>query len=53
MATPALDIAAVAFVLWPNDKDRRIAYEAGIRWILTIKAEEGDRLEWTLDPVSG
>ncbi len=51
--THALDIAAVAFVLWRTDKDRRIAYEAGIRWILTIKAEEGDQLEWTLDPVSG
>ncbi len=51
--TPALDIAAVAFVLWPSDKDRRIAYEAGIRWILTITAEESGRLDWTLDPVSG
>ncbi len=51
--TPALDIAAVAFVLWSDDKDRRIAYDGGIRWVLTIKAEEGDRLEWTLDPASG
>ena len=49
---PALEIAAVAFVLWPSDKDRRVAYVAGIRWVLTITAE-GDGLAWTLDPVSG
>ena len=47
----ALDVASVAFLLWEEDDDRRAAYEAGIRWELRIEKDEGDRLEWTLEPL--
>lgn len=47
----ALDVAAVAFLLWHEQDDRRAAYDAGIRWELRIEEDEGDRLEWTLEPL--
>lgn len=47
----ALDVAAVAFLLWQEDEDRRAAYDAGIRWELRIEQQEGGRLEWTLEPL--
>ncbi len=49
----ALDIAAIAFVRWTGDAESRIAHEAGIRWELKIEAQEGNRLEWSLDPLHG
>ena len=52
-AGSALDVASVAFLLWPMDEDRRPAYDAGIRWELHIAAKEGDALEWTLEPLQG
>ncbi len=33
------------------DEDRSPAYDAGIRWELHIKREEGDHLEWSLEPL--
>ena len=49
----ALDIAAIAFVRWTGEAEIRIAHEAGIRWELKIEAQEGNRLEWSLDPLHG
>ena len=45
----ALDVAAVAFLLWDDPDDRRVAQEAGVGWELRIEREEGERLEWTLE----
>lgn len=50
-ASSTLDVAAVAFLLWEDPEDRRVAQEAGVRWELRIVREEGDRLEWTLEPL--
>lgn len=50
-AGTALDVASVAFLLWPMDEDRRPAYDAGIRWELHIERMEGDHLEWSLEPL--
>jgi MshEN domain len=50
-AGSALDVASVAFLLWQMDEDRKPAHDAGIRWELNIKQEEGDHLEWTLEPL--
>jgi type IV pilus assembly protein PilB len=50
---PVLDIASVAFVRWGLHQDRRPAHDAGIRWELRIDKKEGDRLEWTLEPLHG
>ncbi len=50
-ADSALDVASVAFVLWPMADDRRPAYDAGIRWELHIAEAEGNRLEWSLEPL--
>ncbi|MBT3500066.1 MAG: hypothetical protein HOD00_14945 [Gemmatimonadales bacterium] len=52
-AGSALDVASVAFLLWQVDEDRKPAYDAGIRWEMHIKREEGDHLEWTLEPLHG
>jgi hypothetical protein len=50
-AGTALDVASVAFLLWPMQEDRRPAYDAGIRWELHIEAVAGNQLEWTLEPL--
>jgi len=50
---PALDVAAVAFLLWESSRDRRVAHEAGIRWELRVHEAEGERLEWALEPLQG
>lgn len=50
-ASSALDVASVAFLLWPASQDRRLAYDAGIRWEMHIVREEGDHLEWSLEPL--
>jgi type II secretion system (T2SS) protein E len=47
----ALDIAAVAFVRWHGDVDTRVAHDAGIRWALSLKTMDGDRLDWCLEPL--
>jgi len=52
-AGTALDVASVAFLLWPMDVDRRPAYDAGIRWELHIERVAGNHLEWTLEPLHG
>ena len=49
----ALDIAAIAFVRWTGEAETRVAHDAGIRWELKIEAQEGDRLEWSLEPLHG
>ena len=49
-ASTALDVASVAFLLWPSQMDRRPAWEAGIRWELHLE-KEGGRLDWSLDPL--
>ncbi len=49
----ALDIAAIAFVRWTGEAETRVAHEAGIRWELKIEAREGDKLEWSLEPLHG
>ena len=50
-AGSALDVASVAFLLWPVSQDRRPAYDAGIRWEMHIAREEGGHLEWSLEPL--
>lgn len=50
---PALDIASVAFLLWDAREDRRVAHEAGIRWELRVEEAEGERLEWSVEPIQG
>jgi len=50
-ASSALDVAAVAFLLWPNDEEPRAAYEAGIRWRLHVARDPGGHLEWSLEPL--
>ncbi len=50
-ASTALDVASVAFLLWPTKEDRRPAYDAGIRWELHIERDDAGRLEWTLEPL--
>lgn len=50
-AEGALDIASVAFLLWPADADTRAAREAGIRWTLQIRRSE-DGLEWSLEALN-
>jgi hypothetical protein len=50
-AGSALDVAAVAFLLWPDEEERRPAYEAGIRWELRISRGEGGSLDWSLEPL--
>lgn len=47
----ALDVAAVAFLLWQNEEDRKAAHDAGIRWELHIRSEDGGRMEWSLEPL--
>ena len=49
-AASALDVASVAFLLWPNSADRRLAWEAGIRWELHLEMD-GERLDWSLEPL--
>ena len=49
----ALDIAAIAFVRWTGEAETRVALAAGIRWELKVEAREGDRLEWSLEPLQG
>jgi hypothetical protein len=50
-AGSALDVASVAFLLWPVHEDRRPASDAGIRWELHIQRAAGNQLEWTLEPL--
>ncbi len=47
----ALDVASVAFLLWPMADDRRPARDAGIRWELHVTAGGEDRLDWSLEPL--
>jgi hypothetical protein len=49
-ASTALDVASVAFLLWPAQMDRRPAWEAGVRWELHL-AKDGGRLDWSLEPL--
>lgn len=50
-AGTALDVASVAFLLWPMHEDRRPAYDAGIRWELHVERVAGNQLDWTLEPL--
>jgi len=50
-ASSALDVAAVAFLRWSHDQERRPAYEAGIRWELHVaRLPDGD-LKWSIEPL--
>ena len=50
---PCLDIAACAFVRWPQDEPPRTAYDSGVRWELKIRKKDGRYLEWSLEPIRG
>jgi MshEN domain len=50
-AGTALDVASVAFLLWPLEEDRRPAYDAGVRWELHVAKGEGGLLDWSLEPL--
>lgn len=47
----ALDVASVAFLLWGVSDGMRPAHEAGVRWHLHVGRQEGEKLEWTLEPL--
>ena len=47
----ALDVASIAFLLWPGDEEKRAAHDAGIRWRLHVAREGDERLEWSLEPL--
>jgi hypothetical protein len=49
-ASSALDVASVAFLLWPDKADRRPAWEASIRWELHLSMD-GELLDWSLEPL--
>jgi len=49
-AASALDIAAVAFLLWRDD-DLGLVYEAGVRWRLSIARTEDGGQSWSLQPL--
>jgi hypothetical protein len=48
-----LDIAACAFIRWPEEAKLRLAYDAGVRWELKIQKKDGGHLEWSLEPIHG
>lgn len=50
-ASTALDVAPVAFLLWPADRDLRAAGDAGMRWQLHVTEGDSGALEWALDPL--
>jgi len=50
-AGSALDVAAVAFLLWNAGEDVQPAYEAGIRWTLRVVRQSDGSLEWSLEPL--
>jgi hypothetical protein len=52
-ASRALDIASVAFLLWPAGEDTRPASKAGIRWQLGIERQTDGGLVWSLGPLNG
>ena len=52
-ASQTLDVASVAFLLWPSDAETQPAYDAGIRWTLHIASAENGELEWSLEPLHG
>lgn len=49
-AEPLADVAAVVFLLWPDDIDRAAAHDAGVRWELRIERGAGASLDWGLEP---
>ena len=51
-AAAALDLASVAFLLWLDD-DVEVAREAGVRWRLNVRREEGGELSWSLEALDG
>jgi len=50
-ASTALDVAPVAFLLWPPDRDVGAASDAGMRWQLHVTEGDGGALDWTLEPL--
>ncbi len=46
----ALDLASVAFVLWPEG-DVDSAYEAGARWHMRLEQDGEGGLDWSLEPL--
>ncbi len=49
----ALDVGAVAFLLWPDGADLEPARAAGVRWRLRIQQRADGETEWSLDPLNG
>ena len=49
----ALDVASVAFVLWPADGAVRPARKAGVRWQMRIERGTDGDLGWSLGPLTG
>lgn len=48
-----LELGASAFLLVPENQDRRVLQDAGVRWEIVIAQDAGGRLEWTLLPLAG
>lgn len=51
-ASDVLDIAASAFLLFEEEEDQRAVHEAGVKWEIEIERQEGDHLEWSLEPLN-
>jgi len=52
-ASNALDIASVAFLLWPAGEDTGPASKAGVRWQLGIERQADGGLAWSLGQLNG
>lgn len=49
----ALDVASIAFLLWPHADDTGEAYRAGVRWRLRLAEGTDEGLDWALETLHG
>jgi type IV pilus assembly protein PilB len=52
-AGDVLDMAAAAFLRWPEEVDGRVVEDTGIRWRIHVSRKNGERLDWSLTPMKG
>lgn len=51
-AADVLDLAASAFLLWEVEGDWKAVHDAGVKWEIRIEEQEGEHLEWSLEPLA-
>ncbi|MGE0160420.1 MAG: hypothetical protein AB7T31_13500 [Gemmatimonadales bacterium] len=49
--TSVMDLAAVAFLLWPDGADPSPAHDAGMRWHMHVTRRSDIDLDWSLEPL--